>query len=138
MAAQQSISSERRMEHGTAHTKVADRPAAGRSGPAAPPPGGLGGPAAPLLGDRPPRTSAQFSPQNFFHKSPCRPAAGRPGPGRPAAGRPGVYSCKLPNRKYIFIKNKNIKYKNKKTAHARIPLHPNMPDYHMHTHDLLQ
>ena len=33
MAAQQSMSSERRMEHGTAHTKVAGRPVAGRPAP---------------------------------------------------------------------------------------------------------
>ena len=68
-----------------------------------------------------------------------RPAAGRPGgPGRPAARRPApmtclqffhlffadmplppgcrVYFCKFANRKYIFIKNGNKKYKNKKTA----------------------
>jgi len=28
----------------------------------------------------------------------------------------GVYFCKFSNQKYIFVKNKNIKYKNKKTA----------------------
>ena len=44
---------------------------------------------------------------------PDRPAAERPGPGRPAAG---VYLCNFPNRKYIFVKNRNKKYKNKKTA----------------------
>ena len=42
----------------------------------------------------------------------CRAARSRP-PGSWAAG---VYSCKFPNRKYIFVKNENIKYKNKKTA----------------------
>ena len=71
----------------------ADRPAAGRPG----------GPAAPLPGDRPPGTCAQLFEQNFLYKSPCRPAAGRPGPGRPAAGRSGyipvnfqikIYFCK--------------------------------------------
>ena len=41
--------------------------------------------------------------------------------GRPAAGRPGVYSCKFPNRKYIFVKNENKKYKNKKNRFGYPP-----------------
>ena len=28
----------------------------------------------------------------------------------------GVYFCKFPNQKYIFVKNGNKKYKNKKSA----------------------
>ena len=36
----------------------------------------------------------------------------------PGSGAAGVYSCKFPNRKYIFVKNENKKYKNKKTAYS--------------------
>ena len=42
--------------------------------------------------------------------------AGKPLP--PGSGAAGVYLCKFPNRKYIFVKNRNKKYKNKKTASA--------------------
>ena len=72
--------------------KEAGRPTAGRPG----------GPAAPLPGDRPPGTCAQIFSQNFLHKSPCRPAAGRPGPGRPAAGRPGYIPVNFENEN-IFL-----------------------------------
>ena len=34
----------------------------------------------------------------------------------PGSGTAGVYSCKFRTRKYIFVKNENIKYKNIKTA----------------------
>ena len=51
---------------------------------------------------------------NFFSKMPlpprCRAARSRP----PGSGAAGVYSCKFPNQKYIFVKNRNKKYKNKK------------------------
>ena len=46
--------------------------------------------------------------RNISRTPRCRAAGG--------SGAAGVYSCKFPNRKYIFVKNKNIKYKNKKTA----------------------
>ena len=60
-------------------------------------PGGLG-PAAPLSGDRSSRDFSANSPRKFLQKSPCRPAAGRPGPGRPAAGRPGYISINFENK----------------------------------------
>ena len=37
-----------------------------------------------------------------FYKSPCRPAAGRPGPGRPAVGRPGYILVNFENEN-IFL-----------------------------------
>ena len=92
----------------------AGRPAAGRPRPATPLPGDLGG--------RPPRCRAtgpqgparNFLSEFFFSEMPlpprCRAAWSRP----PASGAAGVYSCKFPNRKYIFVKNRNKKYKNKK------------------------
>ena len=50
----------------------------GRPAQAALLPGGLG-PAAPLPGDRSSRGLSANSLQKFLHKSPCRPATGRPG-----------------------------------------------------------
>ena len=47
----------------------------------------------------------------------CRAARSRP----PRCRAAGVYFCKFPNQKCIFVKNKNKKYKNKKTAAAMIP-----------------
>ena len=71
--------------------------------PVAPQPGGLGA-GRPAAGRPAPGTCAQFSPQIFFQKCPCRPAAGRPVP--PGSGAAGVYSCKFQKQKYIFVKNK--------------------------------
>ena len=71
-------------------------------------PGGLGG--------RPPRcraTGPQGPARNFLREIFFRNAPAAPLPG----GR--VYSCKFPNQKYIFVKNENKKYKNKKTARVR-------------------
>ena len=34
----------------------------------------------------------------------------------PGSGAAGVYFCKFPNQKYIFVKKGNKKYKNKKSA----------------------
>ena len=80
--------------------------------PGAPQPGGLG-PAAPLPGDRPQGPVCNFF-LLFFAFKPlppgCRAARFRP----PGSGAAGVYFCKFPNRKYIFVKNENKKYKNKK------------------------
>ena len=71
----------------------------------------------------PPRcraTGPQGPTRNFLREIFSRntPAAPLPGGQAPAARqrRGRVYSCKFPNRKYIFVKNVNIKYKNKKTA----------------------
>ena len=89
-----------------------------RPGPAARLPGDQGGPAAPQPGDRPQGPVCNFF-HLFFVEKPlppgCRAARSRP----PGSGAAGVYFCKFPNRKYIFIKNRNIKYKNKKTAKSR-------------------
>ena len=84
----------------------AGRPAAGRPWR----------PAARLPGDRSPGTCLQFFSSFFSDKPPppgSRAARSRP----PGSGAAGVYFCKFPNRKYIFVKNRNKKYKNiKKTA----------------------
>ena len=73
--------------------------------PAAPQPGGLGGrpSSCRAAGSQGPVCNL-FS--SFF--------SGKPLP--PGSGAAGVYFCKFPNRKYIFVKNENKKYKNKKTA----------------------
>ena len=73
----------------------AGRPAAGRPG----------GPAAPLPGDRPHGPICNFF-RLFFAEKPLP----------PGTGAAGVYFYNFPNQKYIFIKNRNKKYKNKKTA----------------------
>ena len=72
-------------------------------GPAAPQRGGLGGrpPGCRAAGSQGPVRNLFSS--LFLQISPCRPAA-------------GVYFCKFPYRKYIFVKNGNKKYKNKKNA----------------------
>ena len=82
-------------------------------GPAAPQPGGLGG--------RPPgcRAAGSQGPvrnffSSFFADKPLPPGSRTVRP--PVSGAAGVYFCKFPNRKYIFVKNGNKKYKNKKTA----------------------
>ena len=62
----------------------------------------VGEPAAPLPCDRPSGTCAQIFLQKFFHKSPCCPAAGRPGPGRPTTGRPGYIPVNFENEN-IFV-----------------------------------
>ena len=80
----------------------AGRPAAGRPG----------GPAAPQPGDRPQGPVCNFF-IFFFAEKPlppgCRAARSR----SPGSGAAGVYFCKFPNQKYIFVKNgnKNIKIK---------------------------
>ena len=86
--------------------KKSGRPATGRPW----------GPAARLPGGRFPGTCPQFVFLFFLQISPCHPAAGRPGPGSraarsrpPGSGAAGVYFCKFPNQKYIFIKNGNKK-----------------------------
>ena len=40
--------------------------------------------------------------RNFLQKSPCRPAAGRPGADHPAAGRPGYIPVNFENEN-IFL-----------------------------------
>ena len=52
----------------------------------------------------------------FFSEMPLPPRCRAARTWLPGSGAAGVYFCKFPNRKYIFVKNKNIKYKNKKTA----------------------
>jgi len=74
----------------------AGRPAAGR-------PGGAGRPTA---GRPAPGTCVQLFDQNFLHKNPYRPAAGRPGPGRPAAGRPGYIPVNFQIENIFFKKQK--------------------------------
>ena len=74
---------------------------------------GAGRPAA---GRPAPRDLRAIFSVNFFPEMPlpprCRAARSRP----PDSGAAGVYSCKFQNRKYIFVKNENKKYKNKKTT----------------------
>ena len=75
--------------------------------PVAPQPGGQG------RGGRPQGPARNFLREIFFEMPlppRCRAARSRP----PGSGAAGVYSCKFPNRKYIFVKNENKKYKNKK------------------------
>ena len=56
----------------------------------------------------------------FIQQSlPARSGATRSRP--PGSGAAGVYFYKFRTRKYIFIKNENKKYKNKKTAQAGPP-----------------
>ena len=50
--------------------------------------------------------------KNYGRSPRSRAARSRP----PGSGAAVVYSCKFPNRKYIFVKNENKKYKNKKTG----------------------
>ena len=78
-----------------------------------------------LLGGRPLRcratgplgASAQILSENFCRKAPT---ALQRGDQVPAARQQGgrVYFCKFRKRKYIFVKNKNEKYKNIKIAWA--------------------
>ena len=49
-----------------------------------------------------------------FAQKPLPPRSGATRSRPPGSGAAGVYFCKFWKRKYIFIKNKNIKYKNKK------------------------
>ena len=95
---------------------IAGRPAAGR-------PVGAG---RPVTGRPAPGTCLQFF-HLFFTDKPlppgCRAARSRP----PGSGAAGVYFCKFPNRKYIFVKNGNKKYKNKKTAVAAMVMGPLPP-----------
>jgi len=53
---------------------------------------------------------------------PVAPLPGGLGGRPPGSGAAEVYSCKFPNRKYIFIKNENKKYKNKKGFFGFLPL----------------
>ena len=48
--------------------------------------------------------------RNIARPPRCRAARSRP----PSSGAAGVYSCKFRKQKYIFVKNENKKYKNKK------------------------
>ena len=86
---------------------------------------GVGGPAAPRAAweagrpaagrSVPKNLSAIFFPLFFAGKPlPPRSRAARYRP--PGSVATGVYSYKFPNRKYIFVKNENIKYKNEKNA----------------------
>ena len=95
--------------------------------PVAPQPGGQDRPprcraawgaGRPAAGRPAPRDLRAIFSAIFFSKMPlpprCRAARSRP----PSSEAAGVYSCKFPNRKYIFVKNENKKYKNKKTAYS--------------------
>jgi len=93
--------------------------------PATRQPGGHWGPATRLpggQGGRPPR-SRVTGPRDlsaiifhiFLRISPRREARSWP----PSSWAAGVYFCKFPYRKYIFVKNGNKKYRNKKTAVSR-------------------
>ena len=82
------------------------RPAAGRPDPAAPQPR-AGRPAAGLPDLQGP--GLKFSAKLFAEK-----------PLPLGSGAAEVYSCKFRKQKYIFVKNKIKKYKNKKTAGRRI------------------
>ena len=75
-------------------------------------PGGQGRP--PRCRAAAPRDLCAIFFANFFSQKPLP-------PGSRAAE---VYSCKFPNQKYIFIKNKNIKYKNKKPRPAVLSARP--------------
>ena len=75
-------------------------------------------PAAPLPAgqNRPLRcraTGPQEPARNFLREFFFRNVSAAPLPGGQVRTG-GVYSCKFSNRKYIFVKNKNKKYKNKK------------------------
>src|SRR6185369_13776202 len=76
----------------------------------------------PAAGQPAPRDLSAIFCHLFFADKPlppgCRAARSRP-PGSWAAG---VYSCKFPNRKYIFVKNENKKIKKPRQLCVRMDL----------------
>ena len=63
--------------------------------------------------------SAIFFPL-FFADKPLPPGSRAARSRPPGSGAGGVYFCKFPYQKYIFVKNGNKKYKNIKTACRRL------------------
>ena len=80
-------------------------------------------PAAPLPGPSCPAAGRQvlFCKNfcEFFAEKSLPPRSGATRSRPPGSGAAMVYSCKFWKRKYIFVKNKNKEYKNKKTAPLR-------------------
>ena len=76
-------------------------------------PGGLGA-GRPTAGRPAPRDLRANIFAKVFAQKPLPPRSGATRCRTPGSGADGVYSCKFRKQKYIFVKNENIKYKNKK------------------------
>ena len=96
--------------------------------PVAPQPGGQGRPprcraaraGRPAAGRPAPRDLRANNFTKVFAQKPLPPRSGAARSRPSGSGAAGVYFCKLRKRKYIFVKNKNIKYKNKKPRHYNL------------------
>ena len=75
--------------------------------------------AAPLSGAVPKDLHTNIFVKNFAQK-PLPPRSGATRSRPPGSRAAGVYSCKFGKRKYIFVKNENIKYKNIKPRHYNL------------------